>query len=156
MAQTATLIAFLGQPSFYLYRGQHQYNCTSYHLLGKGRGTDIGLEAALLKNRLSVEADFYIKKTRQAIFDVPVLGSLGTTSSTIIANQADFQNRGFELLLTWKDNINKEWSYSVSGNVGINDNKVLSVVTGSNPIYGGGAGATSGQYTTRTVAATPN
>ncbi|HTI10886.1 MAG TPA: SusC/RagA family TonB-linked outer membrane protein [Puia sp.] len=155
VAQGGSLIAFYGNPS-------NPYTGASVNSLipptlywEKGVGTDIGLEAALLKNKLSIDADYYIKKTQRAIFDAPILASLGTTSNAIIQNQADFQNQGVEVALTWKDNINKDWSYSVSGNIGINTNKVLSVVTGSNPIYGGAGGATSGQYTTRTVAGQP-
>ncbi len=101
----------------------------------KTEGTDVGLEASLLHNRLYVEADWYNKKTQDAIFDIPVLGSVGTTSGTIIGNQATFQNQGFEFLVTWKDNVGKDWSYSISANAGFNQNKVLEVATGGNPIY---------------------
>ncbi len=118
-------------------------------------GTDIGFEASLLKNRLYIEADYYNKKTEQAIFDIPILSSVGTGSSSIIGNQADFQNSGFEFSATWKDNINKELSYTVSGNMGFNKNKVLSVTTGANPIYSGGGAATGGQLATRTVVGQP-
>ncbi|RYF81395.1 MAG: SusC/RagA family TonB-linked outer membrane protein, partial [Chitinophagaceae bacterium] len=65
----------------------------------KGVGTDIGLEASLLHNRLSAEVTFYNRKTENAIFDIPILGSLGTSGSTITGNQATFQNRGVELVL---------------------------------------------------------
>src|SRR5579871_1403452 len=98
-------------------------------------GTDIVLEASLLNGRLFAEVDWYNKKTEKAIFDIPVLGSVGTTSNTITGNQATFQNQGFEFLVTWKDNINKDWNYSISANAGINQNKVLDVVSGGNPIY---------------------
>ena len=101
----------------------------------ESNGTDVGLEASLLHNRLYVEADWYNKKTEDAIFDIPVLGSVGTTSGAIIGNQATFQNQGFEFLVTWKDNIGKDWSYSISANAGFNQNKVLEVATGGNPIY---------------------
>lgn len=121
----------------------------------RGVGTDIGLEASLLRSRLTIEADFYDKKTEKAIFDIPILSSVGTGSGSIIGNQADFQNRGFELAITWKDVVGKDLNYSISANIGINDNKVLSVSTGSNPIYGGGAAATGGQLATRTVVGQP-
>ena len=121
----------------------------------RGVGTDIGLEATLMHNKLSIEADFYNKKTEQAIFDVPIPASVGTGSGTIIANQADFQNRGFEFSATWKSDIGKNLTYSISGNIGINDNKVLSVTTGSNPIYAGGGAATGGALSTRTVVGQP-
>jgi len=100
-----------------------------------GEGTDVGLEAALLKNKLNVEIDWYNKKTIHAIFAIPVLGSVGTTSGTIVGNQATFRNQGFEFLATWKNMINKEWSYSISANAGINQNRVMEVATGGNPIY---------------------
>jgi hypothetical protein len=101
----------------------------------RSNGTDVGLEASLINNRLYVEADWYNKKTEQAIFDIPVLGSVGTSSGTITGNQATFQNQGFEFLVTWKDNINKDWSYSISANAGFNQNKVIEVATGGNPLY---------------------
>ncbi|MGN8058310.1 SusC/RagA family TonB-linked outer membrane protein [Pedobacter sp. 22163] len=117
----------------------------------RSAGTDIGLEMGFLKNRLNVELDYYNRKTEQAIFDIPVLGSLGTVNSSIIANQADIQNRGFEFLATWADKTSGGLTYSISGNLGINDNKVLNVTSGANPIYKGGEGLTSGYRSTRTV-----
>ncbi|WP_293744307.1 TonB-dependent receptor [uncultured Pedobacter sp.] len=118
-------------------------------------GTDIGFEAKFLKNRLSVEAGFYNKKTEQAIFDINVLKSIGTASGKLIGNQADFQNRGFEFLATFADQSKNGFSYSVSANVGINNNKVLSVITGLNPIYAGGAGIANGALATRTIQGGP-
>ncbi|SER33006.1 SusC/RagA family TonB-linked outer membrane protein [Pedobacter rhizosphaerae] len=117
----------------------------------RSAGTDVGLEMGFLNNRLNVEVDYYSRKTEQAIFDIPVLGSLGTVNSSIIANQADIQNRGFEFLATWSDKTEGGLTYSISGNVGINNNKVLNVTSGANPIYKGGAGLTSGYLSTRTV-----
>jgi len=108
-----------------------------------------------LNNRLFIELDYYNKKTEKAIFDIPILSSVGTGTGTIIGNQADFQNRGFEVTINWKGNINQNLSYSIGGNLGINNNKVLSVTTGANPIYGGGGGATGGALTTRTVVGQP-
>ena len=121
----------------------------------KGIGTDIGLEGTLLDRKLNFEIDWYNRKTEQAIFDIPVIGSLGLGGSSIRGNQADFENSGWEFTLGWKDDINKNFDYSLNGNFSINNNKVLSVVTGNNPIYAGGAAATGGQLSTRTVAGEP-
>ncbi|RZK91178.1 MAG: TonB-dependent receptor [Pedobacter sp.] len=114
-------------------------------------GTDIGIEARFLDNRLSIETGVYNKKTEQAIFEIPILTSIGTASGTLVGNQADFQNRGFEFLATYADKSKSGFSYSISGNIGINNNKVLSVVTGQNPIYAGGAGIANGALATRTI-----
>lgn len=122
----------------------------------KGVGTDIGLEASLLKRKLYAEVTFYNKKTENAIFDIPILGSLGTSGSTITGNQATFQNRGFEFLLNWKDNLlNRKLTYSLSGNLGINENKVLNVSTGVNPIYQAVGTTGSNNWNTRTVEGRP-
>jgi len=121
----------------------------------KGEGTDIGLEANLLKSHLYLEFDWYNRKTKDAIFGIPVLGSIGTGTGTLIGNQADIQNSGFEVSANWKDNIGSEVSYSIGANLSSNKNKVLSVLTGATPIYGGGAAATGGALSTRTVLGRP-
>ena len=122
----------------------------------RGVGTDIGLEAALLKSRLTAEIDFYNRRTEKAIFDIPILGSLGTTGASIIGNQATFQNRGLELLVTWKNTTRSEnFSYSLSANLGINANKVLEVSTGANPIYQAVGTTGSNNFNTRTVVDEP-
>lgn len=118
-------------------------------------GTDIGLEMGFLGNKLSVEADYYNRTTEQAIFDIPVLGSLGTSNSKLIGNQADFRNRGFELMATWADKTEGGLVYSISANIGMNNNKVLNVTSGQNPIYAGGDGLNNAVVPTRTVAGYP-
>ena len=122
----------------------------------KGVGTDFGLEASLLKNRLYTEITFYNRKTENAIFDIPILGSLGTSGSTVTGNQATFQNQGFEFLVNWKGNaINNKLNYSLSANLGINDNKVLTVSTGTNPIYQAVGTTGSNNWNTRTIVGQP-
>jgi TonB-linked SusC/RagA family outer membrane protein len=121
----------------------------------RGVGTDIGAEATFLQSRLTVELDYYIKKTERAIFDIPILASIGTSSSAIIGNQADFQNKGFEAAIHWRDNIGKDLSYSIGLNGSINSNTVLSVSSGANPIYDGGTGLTGGALATRTRVGDP-
>lgn len=121
----------------------------------KGVGTDIGLEAGFMNNKLTFEADYYIKKTENAIFDIPVLSSIGTGSGRIIGNQADFENKGWEFTVGYRGNLSQNLTFSVNANFSINDNKVLRVTTGANPIYAGGAGATGGALTTITVVGQP-
>ncbi|WP_316837650.1 TonB-dependent receptor [Pedobacter nutrimenti] len=121
----------------------------------KGIGTDIGLEAAFLRNRLTVEADFYNRKTSAAIFGIPLPGDLGGKDNQIIGNQADIQNRGVELSAAWSDVTGGGLTYSIGGNIGYNANKVLSVLSGLTPIYSGSTGITNGSLATRTIAGDP-
>lgn len=152
VSQTNALIAFFGgQPRVGASVDQVVPPLISWE---RSAGTDIALEAALLNNRLNVEAGWYNRKTEEAVFEIPVLGSAGA-SGGIKGNQATYQNRGWEFLVSWRDNVGKDWSYSISANLGINDNKVLNTVTGANPIYGGGAGLANGSLATRTILGQP-
>ncbi len=120
-----------------------------------GVGTDIGLEASLLNDRLYAEVDWYDRRTVDAIFPIPILGSLGTTSGTIIGNQATFQNRGIEFMVSWKDRFSDDFSYSVSGNMSFNHNKVLEVPSGANAIYQAVGTTGSNNFNTRTIVGEP-
>ena len=121
----------------------------------KSVGTDIGLESEYLNHRLTFEADYYVKKTENGVFPVPILGSLGANGSQLDANQATYENKGWEFTAGWSDHIGADFSYSINGNFSINDNKVLSVLSGAIPLPGGGDGATGGAYTTRTIVGQP-
>ncbi len=155
VSQGPNLIAVFGNPQ-QIYTGASITTIvppTTYW--ERGVGTDVGLEAAFLDHRLTLVADYYNKKTEKAIFAIPILASLGTSGSSIIGNQADFQNRGFELSLSWDQKTGADFSYHLSGNFSLNNNKVLAVSTGSNPIYAGGAAATGGALSTRTILGQP-
>jgi len=121
----------------------------------KGVATDFGIEGSLLNNKLSFEADYYNRNTQNAIFTIPILESAGASGSNIVGNQASILNKGFEIMLTWKDKASKDVYYSISGNIGVNNNKVGTVQTGKNPIYSGGNGIANGALATRTVEGEP-
>ncbi|PWG79879.1 SusC/RagA family TonB-linked outer membrane protein [Pararcticibacter amylolyticus] len=121
-------------------------------------GTNIGFEAAFLTNRLNIEADYYSKTTQQTIFAIPVLSSIGLKSdggTKRVANQADFRNRGAELSITWRDKTSGGLTYSVGGNISMNNNKVTKVLSGNTPLLTGGTGITNGASVTRTVQGRP-
>jgi TonB-linked SusC/RagA family outer membrane protein len=121
----------------------------------KSVGTDIGLEAAVLNSRLTIEADVYNKKTQDIIMNVYLPGSAGLANQFITTNVGDAQNQGFELSLNWHDNVSKDFSYSISGNISYNENKFLTNSAGGQKIYDGGSGATGGQFTTLTTVGQP-
>ncbi|HVW97643.1 MAG TPA: TonB-dependent receptor [Mucilaginibacter sp.] len=124
-------------------------------LVERGVGTDIGLEGSVLNDQLSFEADFYNRTTENAIFAIPILASVGTASGTIIGNQANIRNRGFEFSATYRSHSSGDFNYSVGGNFTINNNKVTQVTSGKNPIYAGGNGIANGALATRTVVGEP-
>jgi len=123
----------------------------------KSEATDLGIEGSILDNKLAFEADYYNRETKDAIFNIPIPGSTGENGPNggILGNQANIRNRGFEFTLTWKQQVTNDVYYSISPNLGINNNLVLKVLSGLNPIYSGGAGIANGALATRTVQGEP-
>ncbi len=101
---------------------------------------DAGLDFSLLKSKLSGEIDFYDKKTKDALVIVNISTVSGDIDGNYITNAATVQNRGIELGLNWNDAINKDWSYSVGGNIALNQNKVLKL-NGGQALPSGGVGS---------------
>lgn len=120
----------------------------------KGISTDFGLEATLLKSRLTFELDLYNRDTKDAIFTVPILSSSGLGGG-INTNQATIRNRGVEVSLGWRDKIGRNINYSISGNYAYNENKVSYVNSGANALFGGYYSNPSQIPLTRTVVGQP-
>lgn len=122
----------------------------------KGEGTDIGLEATILKSRLTIEADYYNKNTLNFVFPLQFVASNGYSTPQLPENIGRLRNRGVELSLSWRDNISQDFSYSISGNVAYNVNKfVENTIGGSQKLYSGGAASTGGQQGTVTTVGQP-
>lgn len=82
--------------------------------------TNIGLTATFLKERLTLDADYFIKITKNAALPVAVPG----TRDIIIKNAGEIKNTGVEVVLGWKDQISKDLSYFISTNVSTLKNQV--------------------------------
>ena len=83
---------------------------------------DIGLDARLFNDRLTLSVDWYDKKTKDLLVS-------GTTPSLIVGgtvspiNAGNVSNRGWEVELGWRDRVG-DFSYSVRGNIATLKNKV--------------------------------
>jgi len=96
--------------------------------------TDFGFDARLLRSRLAVNFDFYIKNTKDWLVAAPILATAGTGAPFI--NGGNVKNTGVELSLTWNDVIGKDFSYSVGINGAYNKNKVGSIPNQDGIIHG--------------------
>jgi TonB-linked SusC/RagA family outer membrane protein len=85
---------------------------------------DIGIDFIMLQNRLSVTADYYINKTNNILLNVPLPDVLGTGYPP--QNAGKVENKGWELMVSWKDNI-QDFTYSASFNLSDVKNKVVSL-----------------------------
>lgn len=83
-----------------------------------------GLDLAFLNNRLTLNADYYIKKNKNMLVKVNTSEIIGINTSQY--NAASMKSWGWELNLGWRDNIGEDFSYWVNGNLSDSKNKVLS------------------------------
>lgn len=97
--------------------------------------TDIGLDLGLFQNRLQFTADYYIKKTTNLLFPIPLPSSAGSVAAPQI-NAGEVKNEGLELQATYNSPGSSKLTYSITGNFAWLKNKVLSLINNS-PIAAG-------------------
>jgi TonB-linked SusC/RagA family outer membrane protein len=86
---------------------------------------DLGFDAKLLDNKVSVTFDVYRSRSRDVLLDLALPDYLGSVA-TAAANAGAIKNSGIELAVTYtKDARSFQWS--VSGNLTTIRNRVLSV-----------------------------
>jgi TonB-linked SusC/RagA family outer membrane protein len=98
---------------------------------------DLGFDARLFRNRLSVEFDWYQKDTKDWLVRVPVMGHFGADAPFV--NGGDVRNTGVELALNWNDAIGKDFSYSIGVNGAYNKNRVTRIANNEGIIHGEGS-----------------
>ena len=86
---------------------------------------NIGLDARFLNSRLNFTFDYYQKKTKDLLVQVPIDASTGF--STMWSNAGTVKNEGFEVALAWHDQIGKDFNYNIGWNMAYNKNKVTEV-----------------------------
>ncbi|MFT3822550.1 MAG: TonB-dependent receptor [Chitinophagaceae bacterium] len=86
--------------------------------------TNIGLDGAVLNNKLSFVLDLYRRVTDGILTTTPIPLTAGTASAPVV-NGAQVTNKGIELSLGYKDRIGNV-QFSVAGNIAYNTNKVTS------------------------------
>lgn len=87
--------------------------------------TNVGIDAGLLNNRLTVNLDYYYRLTNNMLYNIGLPPSAGLGGS-VPANVGQLQNTGFEFLLDWRDKIN-DFTYGVAFNGAFNRNKLIAL-----------------------------
>ena len=114
--------------------------------------TNIGIDLALLDNRLSGTVDIYNKSTKGILISLPAPLEHGT-STVPNQNAGEVNNKGFDLDLHWNDRIGKV-TYSLGFNLGFVNNKVTKFqgdVSSINGVYKTQAGKPINQLYVITV-----
>ena len=84
--------------------------------------TNVGLNAELLNSKITLEADYFVRITKDILFDIPVPSITGFGSQ--ILNSAEVENKGWELTASYRENIG-DFSFRITGNVTNVKNQVL-------------------------------
>ena len=94
---------------------------------------NIGFDSWFLNQRLGANFDWYRKKTKDWLVRAPALTSYGTGAPII--NGGDILNKGYEIVLTWNDNINS-FRYGVNLNLSHNKNEVTKLANSEGILHG--------------------
>lgn len=95
---------------------------------------NVGVDFGFLKNSLTTTIEFFNKETSDMLLQVPVSLSAGLDDAPM-TNAGSVRNRGVEFNINYKNNINK-FRYDIGFNISYIKNKVTSLGTGNEPIYG--------------------
>jgi TonB-linked SusC/RagA family outer membrane protein len=89
--------------------------------------TDVGIDLAVLDNKLTFSADYWLKNTEGILLRTPISAGTGIARDNgAFQNAASVQNSGFEFVATYR-NGNKDFNYEVSANLATVRNKVTSL-----------------------------
>ncbi|MDB5230491.1 MAG: TonB-dependent receptor [Chitinophagaceae bacterium] len=87
--------------------------------------TDAGVEIGVVKNRISLEVDYYTRKTKDLLLNVEVPGTSGF--STQLRNVGNLENKGIEFTLNTNNIVGKKFKWSSSMNFAANKNKITNL-----------------------------
>jgi len=96
--------------------------------------TNVGITANFLNNRLSLDADYYIRDTKKTAIKV----NIPAVGGTVIKNVGIIRNSGFEMALNWNDAISSDFRYTIGVNISTLKNEVRDLY-GQSYIDGGSA-----------------
>ena len=86
---------------------------------------EVGADLSFFANRLNTNLTYYNRLTsdKYAALSFPT----STGFSSVTNNNGEFRNQGIEIELSGKIIDNKDWTWSASGNIAFNKNKIVSL-----------------------------
>lgn len=108
--------------------------------------TDFGINLETLDNRLSVEADYYIRDTKNAIMPefIPI------ANVTVQRNSGVIRNQGVEVAINWDDAPSDDFSYNIGVNFTTLKNEAIEINDSRGYIDAGSA-----EFRQRTIVGEP-
>ena len=96
----------------------------------KTRNVNLGLDLALLRNRIRLTVDYYYRKSTDLISSRTL--PLETGFSSTMINWASMKNNGWEIALNTRNITNKNFSWTTTLNLGFNTNEVINETVAEN------------------------
>ena len=87
--------------------------------------SDFGADLSVLRGRVLVTADYYIKNTSDLLMDYGLAAASGYT--TVTKNVGSVQNKGWEFDLMTRNIISGKFTWTTNFNAGLNRNKVTNL-----------------------------
>ncbi len=115
--------------------------------------TNIGVDASLWNNKVSLTAEYYNRETDGLLLRVPIPVSIGYSSSPL-ANVGSMRNYGFEATLGYNYS-STDFNWSLTGTFDVTRNEVLSLATANATIDAGNNSDFGGFDITRTQEGEP-
>ncbi len=85
--------------------------------------TNLGLTSALFKNRLTIDIDYFVRNTKNAVIPLRLPGS----SDLVRRNAGEFRNSGLEAAANWSGQVSSSLSYRIGGNFATLKNEVTNL-----------------------------
>lgn len=85
--------------------------------------TNIGISARMFNNRLTLETDYFIRKTKNLV--LPVQQAI--IGNSLLLNVGEMRNRGFEITANWSQSLSDNLSFNIGGNIATLDNSVTKI-----------------------------
>ncbi len=114
---------------------------------------EVGLNLAFFDNRLSLDAAYYIKNTKDDIAQVSTSNASGFTSA--IQNIGEIQNNGVELMLNVVPVHTSSFNWNSTFNIAYNNSEVKFLGDGVTSLSIDGATARSGNVSVRNIVGEP-
>ncbi len=94
--------------------------------------TNVGVDLALFKNKLSIAADYYYSTNNDMLFPIFLPPSAGGgENAQVILNVGNMVNKGFELALGYRGKVGKA-NYRMNGTFSTNNNEITRINGDSN------------------------
>lgn len=98
----------------------------------ESKQTNIGLDLGILKNALTITADYFVKNTDKMILKKPLPGTAGLAVQTI--NAGLVRDRGFELGINYNSSKERDFTYTLGLTLTKVNNKVIKLAPGQDVI----------------------